>query len=128
PIDRVIQEPAVTELAEFNQQNHRDRSVGGAKIGNRLGRAVFNDAEVLFLEAIQVVAIVIRNNNIDVHDRHGYRDSKSGLARLLLVLSLGGCLLGRRRLGWGSGSLLRSLASCKGRRRPKSQNGDEGVG
>src|SRR4029077_1502213 len=88
PIDRVIQEPAVTELAEFNQQNHGDGSVGGAKIGDRLGRTVFNDAEVLFLEAIQVVAIVIRDNNIDVHDRHGYRDSKSGLARLLLVLSL----------------------------------------
>src|SRR5580704_11966626 len=50
PIDGVVQEPAVTELAEFNQQNHRDRSVGGAKIGNRLGRAVFDKAEIFFFQ------------------------------------------------------------------------------
>ena len=80
PVHGVIQKPAITELAELEQQDHGDGRVGGAKIANHLGGAVLGDAKILFLQAIQVIAIVIGDDDIDIDHRDGHRDGEAGLA------------------------------------------------
>ena len=49
PIPRIRGKPAIRAAAELHQHNHRDRSVRGRKIRNRLRRAIVQHAEIFFL-------------------------------------------------------------------------------
>src|SRR4029077_13723452 len=71
PIHRVVQKPAVAELTEFDEQDHGYGRVGGAKIGDRLGRAVFDKPEIFLFQAVQVIAVVIGDHDIDVDQGYG---------------------------------------------------------
>src|SRR4029077_3525788 len=100
PIHGVIGKKLITQLAEFQQQDDGDRSLGGREVCNRLYRAVLGDPEILLIEVLQIITIVIRYHDVHAHHRDGYGNRESGrrlgLWRLLvLVLRQGGEFAGR---------------------------------
>src|SRR6266699_2612778 len=93
-LPNVGKKAAVAVAAELEQQDHGDGSFSGRKGRDGLRDAIFEDAEVFFLETGDDVTMVRGGYNIEGDDGNVDGNGDAGLRRRRATLRAGGSLSG----------------------------------
>ena len=82
-LSNIGEKTTVTAAAEFEEKNHGDRGIGGTEVGDGLGRAVVEDAEIFLFKAGNDVAVLGGGDDVERDDGDVHGNGNTGVRRFL---------------------------------------------